>query len=34
VVQGTVLLMATVFVLLNLTVDLVYALIDPRIRFD
>lgn len=34
VVQGTVLLMATVFVLLNLTVDLVYGLIDPRIRFD
>lgn len=34
VVQGTVLLIAAVFVLLNLTVDLVYGLIDPRIRFD
>ena len=32
-VQGAVLLVATIFVLLNLTVDLVYAVVDPRIRY-
>lgn len=31
-VQGTVLLVATVFVFVNLVVDLVYAYLDPRIR--
>ena len=34
VVQATVLLMATVFVLVNLAVDLTYGLIDPRIRYS
>jgi peptide/nickel transport system permease protein len=33
-VQGIVLFMATVYVLLNLLVDLAYGWLDPRIRFD
>ncbi|RYG72170.1 ABC transporter permease [Lentibacillus lipolyticus] len=33
VVQGTVLLVAAVFVVVNLIVDIVYALIDPRISY-
>ena len=32
VVQGAVLLTATSFVLINLATDLVYAVLDPRIR--
>jgi peptide/nickel transport system permease protein len=32
VVQGTVLLIATAFLLINLVVDLLYAKLDPRIR--
>ncbi|NMB25727.1 MAG: ABC transporter permease [Firmicutes bacterium] len=34
VVQGAVLMVATTFVLINLLVDLTYALLDPRIRYD
>ncbi|MGH2373204.1 MAG: ABC transporter permease [bacterium] len=34
VVQGGVLFVAVVFVLVNLLVDLVYAYLDPRIRYD
>lgn len=34
VVQGVVVLVAAVFVLTNLAVDLLYSLIDPRIRLD
>jgi ABC-type dipeptide/oligopeptide/nickel transport system permease component len=34
VVQGFVLVMATVYVLINLIVDISYAAIDPRIRYD
>ena len=34
VVQGAVLLVATSFVLINLLVDLLYAAIDPRVRYD
>jgi peptide/nickel transport system permease protein len=30
--QGSVLVVATVFVLTNLLVDLVYAIVDPRLR--
>jgi len=30
--QGTILLLATVFVLINLVVDLVQSLVDPRIK--
>jgi peptide/nickel transport system permease protein len=34
VVQGIVLLAALVYTLVNLTVDVTYALLDPRIRYD
>lgn len=34
VVQGTVLFVATAAVLVNLLVDLLYSLIDPRIRYE
>ncbi|HTY79137.1 MAG TPA: ABC transporter permease [Candidatus Bathyarchaeia archaeon] len=34
VVQGVVLVTAAAYVLINLGVDLLYALIDPRIRYD
>jgi peptide/nickel transport system permease protein len=34
VVQGVVLLLAAVFVLLNLLVDVLYAVLDPRIRYE
>ncbi|MFN3368805.1 MAG: nickel ABC transporter permease [Thermus sp.] len=34
VVQGAVLLVATTFILVNLGVDLLYAWIDPRVRYD
>ncbi|UOR13482.1 nickel ABC transporter permease [Halobacillus amylolyticus] len=34
VVQGTVLLVATLFVVMNLIVDIIYAFIDPRISYD
>jgi peptide/nickel transport system permease protein len=30
--QGTILVLATAFVLINLVVDLVQSLIDPRIK--
>lgn len=33
-VQGTVLLVGIVFVLANLIVDLLYGVVDPRIRYD
>lgn len=33
-IQGTVLWLALVFILTNLVVDLVYSLIDPRIRYQ
>lgn len=34
VVQGITLMLVTVFLLINLLVDIVYALIDPRIRLE
>lgn len=34
VVQGSVMLVATVFVLVNLIVDLLYAWLDPRIKYS
>jgi peptide/nickel transport system permease protein len=34
VIQGSVLLIALVFVLVNLAVDLLYAYVDPRIRYQ
>jgi ABC-type dipeptide/oligopeptide/nickel transport system permease component len=32
-IQGTVLVIAIVFTLVNFVVDLVYAALDPRIRY-
>lgn len=34
VVQGVVLLVATIYVLMNLIVDVVYAFLDPRIKYS
>lgn len=34
VVQGVVLLIACIFVLVNLVVDIIYAFLDPRIKFS
>lgn len=34
VVQGTILVLATTFVLVNLVVDLLYAVVDPKIRYE
>src|SRR3989441_8485994 len=33
-VQGFILVMATLYVLLNLTIDILYSLIDPRVRIE
>ena len=33
-VQGVILVLAGIYVLMNLLVDLSYGLIDPRIRFE
>lgn len=34
VVQGVTLMLVTVFLLVNLLVDVLYAVIDPRIRYE
>jgi peptide/nickel transport system permease protein len=34
VVQGSVLVIAISFILINIAVDVVYGLIDPRIRYE
>ena len=34
VIQAIVLVIATIFVLVNLVTDLIYAIVDPRIRLD
>jgi len=34
IVQGGILLIATVFVFVNLIVDVLYSYVDPRIRYD
>lgn len=34
VIQGVVLFIAAIYVLVNLVVDLLYAILDPRIRYD
>lgn len=34
IVQGAILVLAVIFVLINLLVDLSYAFLDPRIRYD
>lgn len=33
IVQGTILVIAVVFVFMNLVVDILYALINPKIRY-
>ena len=33
-VQGTMLLLGFAFVLVNIAVDLIYTLVDPRVRYD
>jgi peptide/nickel transport system permease protein/oligopeptide transport system permease protein len=33
-VQGVILVLATIYILINLLVDLSYAIIDPRIRYQ
>ena len=33
-IQGLVLLIATIFVLVNMIVDIIYAMLDPRIRLN
>jgi ABC-type dipeptide/oligopeptide/nickel transport system permease component len=32
-VQGTILVIAVIYVAVNLLVDLLYAVVDPRIRY-
>jgi len=34
VVQGTVLLLSVAFIVVNLLTDIVYAYVDPRIRYN
>jgi peptide/nickel transport system permease protein len=34
VIQGAVLLIAALFLLINLVVDVLYAVVDPRIRLS
>ncbi|MBV8838832.1 MAG: ABC transporter permease, partial [Alphaproteobacteria bacterium] len=34
VIQGAVLLIGAIFLLINLLVDMLYAVVDPRIRLD
>ena len=34
VVQGVILVISGIFVFVNLAVDLLYGVIDPRIRYD
>jgi peptide/nickel transport system permease protein len=34
IVQGTTMFIAAIFVMVNLAVDVLYAMLDPRIRFD
>jgi ABC-type dipeptide/oligopeptide/nickel transport system permease component len=34
VIQGTILIFGLLYILVNLAVDILYALIDPRIRYD
>ncbi|HKY61754.1 MAG TPA: ABC transporter permease subunit [Gemmatimonadota bacterium] len=34
VIQGTVLFLAIVFVLVNLAVDLLSGMLDPRVRYE
>ncbi len=33
-IQGTILIFGLLYILVNLAVDILYAVIDPRIRYD
>ena len=33
-IQGSILVLATVFAVVNTVVDLLYGLVDPRIKYD
>jgi ABC-type dipeptide/oligopeptide/nickel transport system permease component len=34
VIQGTILIFGLLYILVNLFVDMIYAFIDPRIRYE
>jgi ABC-type dipeptide/oligopeptide/nickel transport system permease component len=34
VIQGMALLVAVIFIFVNLTVDILYGIVDPRVRFE
>jgi ABC-type dipeptide/oligopeptide/nickel transport system permease component len=34
VIQGTILIFGLIYTLVNLMVDVIYAFVDPRIRYD
>ena len=34
VIQGTILIMATTYLVLNLIIDLLYGVVDPRVRLN
>ena len=34
VIQGAILIFGLLYIMVNLVVDLIYALVDPRIRYD
>ena len=34
VVQSTILILAASFVIINTLIDLLYALVDPRVKYD
>ena len=33
-IQGTILIFGLLYILVNLVVDLIYAFVDPRIRYE
>jgi ABC-type dipeptide/oligopeptide/nickel transport system permease component len=34
VIQGAILIFGLLYIMVNLTVDVIYAFVDPRIRYD
>ena len=34
IIQSTILVVALIYVLVNLTIDILYVFVDPRIRYD
>jgi ABC-type dipeptide/oligopeptide/nickel transport system permease component len=33
-IQGTILIFGLLYIMVNLVVDMIYAFVDPRIRYD